>query len=97
MKILFLTATALLLAGCSSFTTNQRDISYDAKGAKVREITTKVAVTTVFDANSALAKSKAINTDKSQSAELGALTQQSTSTNVIAALQAVSSIISQIK
>lgn len=90
-------ACALLTSGCASYTTNQKDISYDSSGAPLREITTKVKVGTFWDSDSALATSRATNTDKAQSSELGGLAQSSTSTNIVNALQAISEIISNIK
>jgi len=94
-KLLKLTACSLLALGlcnCARFTTKQTDTSYGTNGAPLRAITTKVFVTTVFDANSALAKSKALNTDKAQSAELGGLNQSSSATNIVNALQAMAQV-----
>lgn len=74
----------LALVGCSSFTTIQSDSSYE-KGSPTptRTIATRVKVTTFFDSSSQLAQSKALQTDKTQSASLGSLNQTSTSSNIV--------------
>lgn len=78
------------LAGCARFSTVQTDRSYtDACGNEVREITTKAKATTFFDARSALANFKATQTDKSQSASVGALNQEAYGTNVAKLVEAV--------
>jgi hypothetical protein len=83
---------AVVGAGCARFTTIQSDTSYDTNGIPARTITTKVAAWTFFDANSALVKSKTINTDKSQSAELGGLNQNASSSNIVAAFQSMAQV-----
>lgn len=97
MKTIAALAVCVALAGCASYTTTQKDLSYDTSGAPIREITTTVKVSTFWDSDNALASSRATNTDKSQSSELGGLAQSSTSTNIVSALQAISAIISQVK
>ena len=77
MKILSV-LLAVVLCGCATYTTKQTDISKD------RAITTEVRVRTFWDSDSQLANSNATQTDKSQSAKLGELSQTSTSTNVTA-------------
>ncbi len=72
---------ALSLSGCATYTTRQTDISPE------RTITTEVSVRTFWDSDSQLANSKATQTDKSQSAALGALNQTSTSTNITEQLE----------
>ena len=91
-RILTIAALLALTAGCAQFNTKQTDISYDDQGKPARAITTKVTAYTLFDANSTLVKSKALNTDKSQSAELGGLNQSATGTNVVEALRLAASI-----
>ncbi len=54
-------ALALLSSGCANFKTTQLDTSYGTNGQPTRAISTKVSVSTLFDANSALAKRKAVN------------------------------------
>ncbi len=70
-----------LSVGCATYTTTQRDISPE------RTIETEVRVKTFWDSNSKLADSKATQTDKSQSASLGSLAQETSSTNILAELQ----------
>ena len=67
----------LACAGCANYSTIQTDTSYE-KTNIVRSITTKVKVGTFWSAKSDLAKSAVINTDKSQSSRVGALSQQAT-------------------
>jgi hypothetical protein len=76
-----------LFTGCATYTTVQRDVSPE------RTIETRVSVSTFWDSGSNLANSKATQTDKSQSASLGSLAQESSSTNVLAELQQVALIL----
>ncbi len=87
LSILILAA----LTGCSTYTTVQRDISPE------RTIETRVSVSTFWDSKSQLANSKATQTDKSQSASLGALAQESTSTNLLGELEAVVQILKLVR
>lgn len=73
--LLFLTPVAMVV-GCARFQTTQTDTSYE-KGVPLRTITTKATATTFFEAKSALASFKATQTDKTQSASVGALNQES--------------------
>jgi uncharacterized protein YceK len=82
---------ALALSGCATYTTKQTDISPD------RSITTEVSVRTFWDSNSKLADSKAVQTDKSQSASLGGLTQSATSTNVTAQIEILLKLAKELK
>ena len=91
-RILSIAAVLALTAGCAQFSTQQTDTSYGTNGLPIRAITTKVFVTDFLDSNSTLTKSKTINTDKSQSAELGGLNQSATGTNVVEALRLAASI-----
>ncbi len=76
-----LLAAFALLTGCATYTTTQRDVSPE------RTIETEVRVKTFWDSDSQLANSKALQTDKSQSASLGTLNQSTTSTNVTQQLE----------
>lgn len=87
MKTIICTLALVLLAGCSTYTTTQRDISPD------RTIETRVRVSTFWDSKSNLTKSEARQTDKSQSATLGSLAQESSSTNTLGQLKAVIQIL----
>ncbi len=91
--VLALTALPLviMLAGCAHFGTKQTDISYE-KGSLLpqRSITTKVSATTFLSAKSDLAKFRASQTDKTQSASVGALSQSAeVTTNVTDLLKSV--------
>jgi len=67
----------------------QTDRSYlDCQGNEVREIETRVKATTFFESRSALAQFKAIQTDRSQSASVGSLTQEATATNLVELVEA---------
>jgi hypothetical protein len=91
MKPYFITALAILaLPSCARFTTTQTDVStLDEKGKPTRTITTKATASTFFEGRSALAKFKAIQTDKSQSASVGELSQETTGTNVSLLAEAI--------
>ncbi len=78
MKKLILTfpLVCALVSGCAYFSTDQTDKSYvDDKGKPTREITTTAKATTFFAGKSELAKFKASQTDKTQSASVGNLNQ----------------------
>lgn len=89
MRTLLSIPLALVLAGCSSFSTTQTDVSYD-KGLPLRTITTKAKARTFFDAKSALTNFKASQTDKNQGASVGSLNQEASGTNAIGLIEAVS-------
>ena len=78
------------IAGCAHYSTQQLDSSYDSTGKKTREISTEVSVTTFFDSQSEITKSKVIQTDKSQSSSVGTVAQEASGTNVIGLINAVS-------
>lgn len=81
---------AFALSGCAKFITTQEDTSYDATtGNKTRTITTQASARTFFDANSQLAKFKATQTDKTQSATVGTLNQESSGSNAVQVLRIV--------
>ena len=81
---------ALSLVGCSSFRTVQIDERTDPNGEKTK-ITTKASSRTFFDSKSNLAKWKATQTERSQGAEVGNLSQESHGTNVASLVEAVAS------
>ncbi len=89
MKKLVSTLGALSLiglAGCASFKTIQTEaVSKDG----VKLTTTRVTARTLFDAKSDLAKFKAFQSDKTQSATVGALGQEASGTNAVAMLEAM--------
>jgi hypothetical protein len=85
-----------LPTGCARFKTVQTDMSYE-NGTPIREITTKATSTTFFDSDSALASFKATQTDKTQSASVGSLNQQSSGSNTVVVLEAVERILNSVK
>lgn len=90
MKALLSIPMALVLAGCSSFSTTQTDVSFNDKGLPLRSITTKAKARTFFDAKSALTNFKANQTDRTQGASVGSLNQEASGTNAIGLIEAVS-------
>jgi hypothetical protein len=91
MKITLILLPVAFLIGCATYTTTQKDVSPE------RTIETRVSVSTFWDSNSNLANSKATQTDKSQSASLGSLAQETTSTNIVAELGAIVQILKLIR
>lgn len=90
--MLLLALPTLMLAGCAHFSTKQTDISYD-KGSVLpsRSLTTKAASFTFFSSKSDLAKFKALQSDKTQSAAVGSLSQSSdANTNITDMISALS-------
>lgn len=73
----------IMLCGCSSFRSTQRDVSH-VDG--VRDVTTEIHARTFFDGRSDLAKLKAGQTDKSQQVALGDLGISSTASNSVQSL-----------
>lgn len=86
MKTPIMLVAILLSVGCARFSTQQTDISY-AEGKPTRQITTKATSKTFFESKSSLTSFKATQTDKSQSATVGSLNQESTATNLVSQLQ----------
>ena len=80
---------ALLCAGCAHFTTTQKDIRNEDG---TTTIVTHVSATTLFSARSELTKFKALQTEKSQGAEVGSLAQQG-GTNAVAVLEKIADIV----
>lgn len=76
--------------GCATFTTSQTDTSYDSDtGKPTRSVATKATARTFFEAKSSLASFKASQTDKTQSATVGGLSQEATGSNAVNVVQAV--------
>jgi len=79
-------ASGLLIGGCARFTTVQTDVSVDQDGSS-RTITTRATAYTLFASRSALANWKASQTDKTQGASVGTLTQESqAASNIVEAV-----------
>lgn len=79
----------LLCAGCAHFTTTQKDIRNEDG---TTTIVTHASATTLFSARSELTKFKALQTEKSQGAEVGSLAQQG-GTNAVAVLEKIADIV----
>lgn len=95
LRTLICAAVVVLCAGCASFSTTQEDLSYDEfTGAATRKIVTRAASRTFFDAKSQLARFKATQTDKSQSAQVGELGQETSGTNAVQVLDRLYKIVS---
>lgn len=76
------------LSGCARFSTTQTDYSYE-NGQQTRKITTKASAITCLAGKSALEKWKASQTDKTQSASVGTMSQEVDGTNTVAIIDAV--------
>lgn len=89
--VLALCSAALLVAvGCSHFSTKQTDISTtDENGTTTRTITTTASANTFFDGRSSLASFKATQTDKTQGASVGSLSQETSGTNAVNVLKII--------
>jgi hypothetical protein len=83
MKNTLITLCAIaLLTSCARFSTKQTDITADpTTGQPRRSIITKVSAYTFFSGTSELTKFKANQTDKGQTALVGALSQEGGQTN----------------
>ena len=77
-------------SGCARFATTQTDLSYE-NGQPQRALTTKAAAFTFFSARSQLTNWKASQTDKTQGATVGSLTQESSATNLVDLVGAIAS------
>jgi hypothetical protein len=82
VHLLVLLFVAGFASGCARFVTVQTDASYE-NGKIVRQITTRASAHTLFEGKSALAQFQATQTDKTQSAKVGSLNQESTNQAVI--------------
>lgn len=93
---LVLAFTSLFAVGCASFSTTQTDLSYE-DGKPQRQITTRASASTFFTSKSQLANFKATQTDKTQGASVGSLTQEASGTNAVRALELMSEIMKSVK
>jgi hypothetical protein len=83
---------AFVLSGCAHFTTKQTDL----RNGETTTITTKVTGWTFFDSKSQLANFKASQTEKTQGASVGSLTQETNGTNVAATVTALAELMKAI-
>lgn len=86
----------VLACGCSHFQTSQTDTTTDKNGVVASRIT-KASATTLFDAKSDLAKFRASQSDKTQSASVGSLSQESSGTNVVNGISALATLVKELK
>lgn len=78
---------ALTLTGCAGFKTKQTDTTIThPDGTEERKITTEAKGGTFAASKSALANWKATQTDKSQGASVGSLTQESDASSLTKAI-----------
>ncbi len=96
MKRLAVLCVLLLAPGCARFTTTQLDTRF-AEGQPAGTIKTKVSCMTFFDSKSTLANFKASQTEKTQSASVGSLSQESNSTNAVAILDGIAKIMQAVR
>ena len=87
--------TATVVTGCASFTTTQTEDRNEAEGTT--SIRTRVAGRTLFTSKSQLTSFSAVQTEGKQGASVGSLTQQSSGTNAVKALEALDSILGKIR
>lgn len=86
-----------LFSGCARFSTTQKDIRYDDQGKPLTEISTHATASTLFTAKSQLTNFKAAQSEKTQGASVGSLTQESTGTNAVRTLEAIAEILKATK
>ena len=73
----------LLLPSCASFRTVQIDERKNEKTGEITKITTRAGSISFFDGKSNLTKWKATQSEKSQGAEVGGLSQSVSSSNLV--------------
>jgi len=86
----------LALVGCAKFKTTQID-ERKAPNGESTKISTTVAAFTLFTSRSQLANFKASQTEKNQGASVGSLSQESSGTIAVRALEALDSILDKIR
>lgn len=94
LACVFLTACAV--SGCARFKTTQID-ERKAPDGQVTKVSTTVSAGTLFTSRSQLANFKASQTEKQQGASVGSLTQETSGTNAVRALEALDSILSKVR
>jgi hypothetical protein len=86
----------LAVTGCARFKTTQID-ERKAPDGQVTKVSTTVSASTLFTSKSQLANFKASQTERQQGASVGSLTQESSGTNAVRALEALDSILSKVR
>jgi hypothetical protein len=87
---------ASVMAGCARFKTTQVDERKNPNGESTT-ISTTVSASTLWTSRSQLANFKAAQTEKSQGASVGSLSQESSGTNTVRALEAINDILGKIR
>jgi hypothetical protein len=87
---------ALAMAGCARFRTTQID-ERKAPDGQITKVSTIVSASTLFTSKSQLANFKASQTERQQGASVGSLSQESSGTNAVRALEALDSILGKIR
>lgn len=85
-----------VMAGCARFKTTQVDERKNPNGESTT-ISTTVSASTLWTSRSQLANFKAAQTEKSQGASVGSLSQESSGTNTVRALEAINDILGKIR
>lgn len=85
----------LVMFGCARFSTKQSDVSYNTTGKPVRAVTTKAVAWTFFEGKSKLASWEANQTDKTQRATVGGMSQEVTATNLAVLAEKISEGVSK--
>lgn len=94
MKTLLL-IPLIALTGCASFTTKQKESRNETEGTV--EISTTVKARTLWESKSQLSNFKASQTEKTQGASVGTLSQESNGTNTVEALKSIERILQSVK
>lgn len=95
VMVAFAILVTTIMVGCASFSTAQVEERFDPDtGRRTGIISTKVGANTLFDSKSALANFRASQSEKTQSANVGSLSQEANSTNAVLMLQAMAQLIS---
>jgi predicted negative regulator of RcsB-dependent stress response len=81
-----------VMAGCARFKTTQVDERKNPNGESTT-ISTHVSASTLWTSRSQLANFKASQTEKSQGASVGSLSQESSGTNTVRVIEALRDII----
>jgi len=88
--VIFLMCFALyFFTGCASFTTTQTDERINEKTGEKTKVTTKAKATTFFDSKSSLGNFKANQTEKTQGASVGTISQESNASNAVQTLRLI--------
>ena len=87
---------ALAMAGCARFKTTQID-ERKAPDGQITKVSTIVSASTLFTSKSQLANFKASQTERQQGASVGSLSQESSGTNAVRALEALDSILGKVR